>query len=407
MPRVSLPRPVSLCLATFLSLTILSALQLFVFHLHHRNVNPLDLLFPGLTSGADILCFVDRFRFFGTREFFQYPGQPFNYPAPVALVLASIFRMPLQPKNVFRLIFLAWVIISGAFFVRACTKRGVYLGAAVTFTASLLLLGFPTLLLVFLSNLELVVWVVLGIGVWGFYTRRDWLATICFGIAGSFKYFPLAFLGLFPVIKEWRKIAAGIAAFATSLLVSSWIMGPSVRCVLQGLRSQTAIFANFYLHRWHPIEGGVDHSIFALVKVLLLHVHRLDLIPKIFPAYTGIAGLAFVLTYFLFVRKLPILNQLIAISIASVWIVPLSHDYTLVHLYAPCGALTLYSFDSPTTRGLNAMFVCFGVLFASLTFVQFRTILYGGQVRCVALGILFALALLYKMPWMPLDEGRI
>jgi hypothetical protein len=70
MQKAHLPSPVLLCLATFLSLTILSGLQLFIFHLSHPLIDSLDLLFPGLWKGWDILCFQGRFYYFGTPEFF-------------------------------------------------------------------------------------------------------------------------------------------------------------------------------------------------------------------------------------------------------------------------------------------------------------------------------------------------
>jgi hypothetical protein len=174
---------------------------------------------------------------------------------------------------------------------------------------------------------------------------------------------------------------------------------------LAGLQSETAIFASHYLDHYLFIENGVDHSIFAFVKVVLLHTHRLDLIPAVLHFYTVLVGLGFVATYFLIIRKLPALNQLLGISIAAVWILPVSHDYTLVNLYAPCAALTLYAIENPSVRGLKAMFICFGVLFATLSFVHFK-VAYGGQLRCLAMGLLFALVLRHKMPWMTLDEGR-
>ncbi len=406
MQKAQLPRPVLLCLATFLSLTILSGLQLFIFHLSHPLIDSLDLLFPGLWKGWDILCFQGRFYYFRTADFFDYLGQPFNYPAPIALVLAAIYRLPFTSPHIFLVAFLTWVITSGALFVRACARLGVDAGEAATFTAAMVLLGFPTLLLLFLCNLELLVWVVLSIGVWAFCTRRNWLAAICFGIAASLKYFPLLFLGIFPLRKEWPRIVAGVATCVASLFLSTWILGPSLRIAIAGLRADTQTFAEHYLEHWLHTENGVDHSLFALMKATLLHVHHLDLVPKALPIYTATVFVGFVATYFLFIRRLPALNQLIAISIAAVWIAPLSHDYTLVNLYAPCGALTLYAIEKPAARGLNAMFICIGVVFASLTFVQFRGIAYGGQIRCLALGLLFALVLRYEMPWLALDEGR-
>ena len=42
-----------------------------------------------------------------------------------------------------------------------------------------------------------------------------------------------------------------------------------------------------------------------------------------------------VILWFWRIRKPPILNQVTALSVASVLLPPLSHDYTLMHLYAP------------------------------------------------------------------------
>lgn len=156
-------------------------------------------------------------------------------------------------------------------------------------------------------------------------------------------------------------------------------------------------FADKYLYQWNPNESGIDHSAFAVVKLLIGSDHA-KLFPVALNVYLLVVAGLFFFAFFWRVRYFSELSQSLLISVASVWLFPLSHDYTLVHLFAPLAALTLYAIQAKDRRGLTAMFACFGVIFATLTFVQFDSVRYGGQVRCAALAILFILALRYNLP---------
>ncbi len=103
------------------------------------------------------------------------------------------------------------------------------------------------------------------------------------------------------------------------------------------------------------------------------------------------------LLFFLVIRKLPTLNQILTLTVISVWIVPLSHDYTLVHLYAPLLLMILLVLRlppyQPVGRSIFVAFSCFAVLLSDLDFITFHGELYGGQVRCVVLAVLLGLSL--------------
>jgi hypothetical protein len=391
------PRPVLACLGVVVLLTIGSFVHIEIGMGHHRYHDLVAALLGDLTAGYDLNCYTERFKSYGSEAFFQASGQPFNYPAPVALVMRAIFLTPIWPSWTYLWIMGTWMAVAGSMFVWACVRRGVRAIYAVAFTAFLLIFSHPVLMLLYLCNMELVVWIVLGCGMWAFCTRRSWLAALCFGMAGSFKYFPLALLGMF---RDVRKIAAGGVTFVATLLISSWALGPSFAVAWHGLKVQTGMFTARYLFKWHASEGANDHSLFALVKVVLRSMNRLDLLPKALPIYLAIFGIAFVALYLLVIRNLPPLNQLIVLSAASVALPPLSHDYTLINMYAPLAALTLYAIEHRTKEGpaLYGMFACFGVLFAPMTFVEIYDVRYFGQVRCLALIALLALAMKCRLP---------
>jgi hypothetical protein len=355
-------------MAVFAGLSAISVAQLFISH---------QKVFPGLARNYDLLCYAGRFRFFGSQAFYDFNGQVFNYPAPVALLYRFFYLTP-DPVLTYRLLIAAWAIVAGSIFIRACVKRGVSKWPSAAF-AMISLFFFPVVLMTFLGNMEMIVWIVLSVGVWAYLTGRRLLAAVCFGLAGSFKYYQLGYLFLFAP-SEWRKVLTGISVFGLSMLGSLWAVGPSVGAALAGMKVGTAEFADKYLYRWNPNESGIDHSAFAVMKLWVAPNHTV-LLPLALDVYMVAVLVLLLAAYFQRIRHLSGLSQLLALSVAAVWLWPLSHDYTLVELCAPLVALTLYAIASPNQRGMGAMFCCFG-----------------GQVRCFALAMLFILILRNDLP---------
>lgn len=399
--RQRLPVEAWWCVAVLALLDGYALLQKLLSLRGHRLHSAADLS-TTMHRGYDLLGFADRFRSFGTPAFYDLAGQgQFNYPAPMAVVLDVLFRLPGNATRTFNLLLLLFLVTAGTLFVRAWRRRGIGLASATASTAAVVLLAFPVQLLWFMSNAELFVWMVVAAGVWAWFTGRPWMAAVCFGLAGSLKYFPLAFLGMFSVRREWPKIVTGLAVCVGSVVASLAIMGPTVAEAASGLSRSATLFMQTYLSSFRPVDSGFDHSLFALGKVLLLQSGHLGLLPQLLRPYLVGMAVALAVLYFLRIQHLPAPNRLLALTVVAVIAMPISQEYTLIHLFAPMVVLLLAlaaaEVSSPTPHSrtpLLLVFVCFGVLLAALALGGSGSgMQYGGQAKCLVLLLLLGLSL--------------
>jgi hypothetical protein len=103
-----------------------------------------------------------------------------------------------------------------------------------------------------------------------------------------------------------------------------------------------------------------------------------------------------VILYFLRIRTLPRANQILALTVASILLPPVSGDYTLVHRYIPWGVLVLVSIslnDARKVKGLVLSFVCMAFLMAPESFAVINGIRIAGQLKAIVLLILFVVSL--------------
>ncbi len=398
-----MPRPLLACVVIVILCWALSTLVALSAHppgTYPHSVNQVlgDAYLPRLVRNFDLLCYVDRFKAWGTAEFYQaHTGQMFNYAPPAAVALKLLYLVPLRPASTFGLVLLLWLLVASTMTIRAFTRTGLSSSKSILLVLVMLAGSFPLLALAFLSNFELFVWIVLTVGLWAFLTGRLWLAAFCFALAGSFKYFPLIFLGLFFNREHWRKLLFGLASCTFLIAASLLAMGPSIAIARAGLSTQMNAFTSFYLYRWQADSSPIDHSLMGAVKLTLHFLGRLAWMPTLLHIYLLLTGAALLLLFCLHLRKLPVLNQILAFTVSSVWLVPLSHDYTLVHLYAPLVLMALYALRLPSgqapSRSLALAFYCLAILFSYLSFIKFHGALYGGQFRSLVLAALFLLSL--------------
>ena len=99
--------------------------------------------------------------------------------------------------------------------------------------------------------------------------------------------------------------------------------------------------------------------------------------------------------FFVRIIKLPVVNQILCLSIASILLPPVSYDYTLLHLYAPFVLITFVALqqrDKPTRPHLQVALALFAFLLSS----QEEFILHGdrfaGALKAIALLALFILS---------------
>ena len=408
--RRFLPGPLRLYWAAIaLIVALCEAITFLARNLLHRRRYPYfyDLLDP-IYNNVDFNCFADRFRYFHQAAFFAgHHQQGFNYPAPDALVYELFYGFFSNPTLRFVQCGAFCYVAAAVLFARGLMRRGLRPVVACAFAASALLLSYPALLAFYLSNIEVVVWVVTALGLGSYAKRRPTAAVLCFGVAGSLKYYPLTFLGLFLARRDYRRVALGAGVFAASILVSLAVLGPTVAAAYSGLQSGFASFRDDYIYHWKPFESSIDHSLFGVLKMVLGSMHHLALIPRAVLPYLAVVSTAGCVLYFWKIRHLPTINQVIALTVLSLLVPPLSHDYTLLHLYAPWAMLVFFLLDRPvqsaTPRGALACLLCFAVLLTPQNWLTFHHVMIAGQ--CKSLVLIALLVQSIRYPFLSAMDG--
>lgn len=124
-----------------------------------------------------------------------------------------------------------------------------------------------------------------------------------------------------------------------------------------------------------------------------------NLAPLVRP-YTWIIAVSCLVFYFTRIHKLPLVNQVIILSVLAVTIAPVSYDYTLLSLYASLAILCLSALDTPP--GDQGRFVPFFLLYAIILSPQSYIILHRahfyGELRALCLLVLMILAAVRLIP---------
>ena len=388
----SLPRPLRLFVLTLAGLTLACLAAEFVCaHFLHLGY-PYDWpLYDPRHSFNDLIIYHPRFAAFGTPAFFDPPWYPFTYPAPAALVYRALYA--------FADYVTAFLVLGGTAVAAAIALFGQALRRAGG-NRVLWLLLLPTVLCAYpiafefqQANLELVSILFTSLGLWAFCRQRAWPAALCFALAGAIKLFPLVFLALLLGRRQLRQALAALGLAGALIALSLWIACPQWSAALAGVNAGADFFRTEYALR---TTTAFDHSLFSLAKaaVVLAHPGTLSLAPLVLNVYLALATLGAVSLYVLRVRKLPALNQMLALAIFTVLLPPVSFDYTLLVLYAPWALLVLSTLahgsraDSP-----GQAFVALAVVFAPESECIVRGVALGSQVKTLALVWLLVLAL--------------
>jgi hypothetical protein len=117
--------------------------------------------------------------------------------------------------------------------------------------------------------------------------------------------------------------------------------------------------------------------------------------------YSPIAATGGIALYTLRIRHMPMLNQVIALTILAVTLPPYSLDYTLVNLLLPLGLLMLYAVaewrEGRQPPGLNACFASFILILSTGAFFQLRY-RFASQIRTLALLTLLGTVVRFAYP---------
>ena len=362
----------------------------------------------------DLFCFRPRFSALHQAAFFSDTpalGLHFMYPAPIALLYGSFYAAGPHTLALFLSFTLALTAVLAAVVLREAIRRGLPPIAGLSILGSAILLGYPFWFEYVLGNMEICIFLLVAYGVLAYVRNHVYTAAAIFGVAASMKLFPFIFFGLLLARRQYRQIAFGASISALVTLGSLWYLCRSPAVAWRGIADGLDRFKQLYMLPYREYETGFDHSIFGLIKRLDFH-HRQYVYPtaSLLSLYLPAAATLGVVLYFAVIRKLPLLNQILVLTVASILLPPTSHDYTLLHLYTPWALLLLFSLRTPEgrqkIRGLLPVFLCFAILLAPETeFIHDDRVL-GGQLKCLTLITLFGLGLLCPFPDPALDPNR-
>ncbi len=358
-------------------------------------------LFAPAYSFNDLIIYHPRFAAFGTPAFFDPPWYPFTYPAPVALLYRAFYSFA-DYVDAFLAVGGMLVAAAIALVARELRKTRPW-GAVVLILLPVVVCAYPVAFEFQQANLELFVALLVALGMWAFYRQKPRAAAILFSGAASLKLFPLIFLLLLVARRQYRQAAAGVAFTLATILGSLWIVCPSMAKARAGMAGGAAFFEQEYALK---TTTAFDHSLPGLVKagVRLAHPGQASLAPGVLSLYLGVAAVGGVLLYMLTVRRLPLLNQIVVLSVASVLLPPVSFDYTLLHLYGPWLLLVLFVLGRGQGRaGLVAALVYLAVVFAPTSELMVRGLQLGSQVKALALVALLVVAVRNPWTWAELD----
>ncbi len=365
----------------------------------------------------DFHYFFPKFAYFHSPAFYTH-SYVLPYPAP-ALVAIKLFLLPqpLPHHGAFALArFEASLVLASlvtlTLFWRSLVRRGVRPASASLFVLGMYALSFALWFEFSQGNIEWVVWCFLMAGIYAFCTGRLKTAAICIGIAGSMKIFPIIFVGLFLPIHRYRAIFATLATAAVTTLISLWLVCPDVHQSALQTASALGIFAHEHMAQIRPLEGGFDHSLFALIKIALTTLTGSEDHEQALGIYLPVAGLTGCALFFLRIRKLPLPNQVLCLTVAAVVLPPVSYDYTLIHLYAGLILLAFCAIErektNPSTKtpGLLPAFLLLAFILSPESEFLVHGVRFSGQLKCVALLALGYVSLRYPFPLasLPADQ---
>lgn len=348
-------------------------------------------------------------------------GLPYPYPLPslyIFLFFLRVFHNPITAYvHVTVLIFTVATLLFWTYlYRRTSATRLVLFSVWITF-----LLGSPAQFLLDRGNIEVFIWLFVLAGLVSFVREWKYLAAFFFALAACMKIYPAIFFLLFLARRQYKAAVLGIALTVGFSVAALAAVGPTIPQAFHNLAPAALALRNAQvIALWRPILRW-DHSLLALWKqayyILRLPAHPGFIkFPPTFEralrVYSILAPLVFAAIYVLRIRRLPILNQFMALSIFSVILPYVSYDYTLVHIYLVFAAFILFLVQDADAalvalRGwkLTTVLVCFAIIFSPLAWLAFE--FYQGQVKAIALVVLLIMVLLTPMPSTLFRDRRL
>jgi hypothetical protein len=404
---LDLPQP----LKTFLSATALLAAASWLFVLLGRLLHlqiPYFWAYPIRDLGGDFRDYRHLFDHLHSMEFFLGKGTsgiPYLYPAPLAIFYHLLFA--LWGNRAHNLLVL-WAFIglsvcaATIILYLAMRRRGISSQQAAAFCILTGILSYPLQYEFFRGNVEIFIWVVLIAAMCAYKTDRLWLAGILLGIAIACKMYPIVLLGFCLRRKKFKVLPIALITCVLVDILSDIWLGPTFKAAAIETRHGTQMFLNLYAKGYIGLE--YDHSFFAFFKTAAHHFRpNLDIA---LGCYMALVGTGCAVLYFVCIRKLPVVNQIVILFILSITLPPVSFDYTLLHLYTCWAIFTLYVLNR-YVDGENVPMAGWAMFwFAFAMAPHSYAILFGHQLGAQVrlLGLVALLYLFLKHPFLDPNE---
>ena len=347
--------------------------------------------------------------------FFNVPGAPLPYPlySPVAyppfsaVVMAPLYASS-TPGAVFLTLSAVWLAVCIWGVRRALIGAGISSVTATLFPLTMVTMSFPIARLVHQGNIELVLWIFAAVGVWEFLRGWDDAAAVLWGLAAAMKLFPVVLLLLLLPRGKWRAFGVGVTTFVAATVLSLWWLGPTMEIAWRGSLQNVFGYQSVRVSEWSLRELAANHSALTLAKLAakLMGVPLAGLTLPYYACGALVLGLAF----FWRLWKMPVANQLLAVSVFMVMFPPVSYFHALVHLYAPLLLLLFVAIRAERAgvqvRGLKGTVMLFVPLFASWTLLTIpRVFIFDGLVQAALLLVIFGCALRFPFAVVGAEAG--
>ena len=359
---------------------------------------------------ADLIAWWPLFQHFHTLQFFtDTQHSPCMYPAPVAVCYRAFFIFVPHEVRVFLCFVSLCAVIAAFLFCRNLVRHGLGRPASVFLVTFALLTSYPLWFEIRQANMEICSWLFMAVGLWAFMRERGYSAAACFGIAGALKITPFLYLGLFLAKRQYRHILFAFLSAAAVTVPSLWLVYPHIGDSWRLTNLAVSKFRTLVtLGTLYPYVA-FDHCAFGLLKKLVyrhISAHHLSVL---LTAYSATAVVLMLVLFFGWIRKLPVINQVLCLCVATVLLPPTSFDYTLMALYLPWALLVLFAIlqdkKGQASPGLVPAMVCFAILFVPETEIIYHYVSVGGQIKALALVALFYIGLSRRFPLTTSSSG--
>jgi hypothetical protein len=344
----------------------------------------------------DLIEFLPLYRLVHTAAFFEGAGGARVAYPPLGAALYALIYATGHPVGFYLCTAAIW--LSGAVWGvrRALLKRGIGAATATLFPLTVALVSFPIAGLLQRGNIELFLWIFAALGTWAFLRGHNDAAAALWGLAAAAKLYPVVFLALLLPRRRWRAFAVGLGMLVGATLISAKWLGPTMGAALRGSMGNTFGYQDVRVAQWTLHEVAANHSVFGWAKFAAMVAHMP--LERLTLPYYALGALVLGAAFFGRLWRMPVANQLLALTAFMVMLPPVSYFYTLVHLYAPWLMLVLVAIQAKRAGvqvpGLKLTMLLFVPLFASfMLFTYPRVFLFGGLVQACLLVVLFGCAL--------------